>query len=282
VDPTMAWKLACAWAAVHAVSAYSPVDEATFDVGAVETRESVTDGFILTVDYFYKQRPISPWHDLPFSTRGNGGEELLTFVCEIPLGAREKVEIHKSAKFNSLRQDLHKDGSLRYYVYSDSIVNYGAISQTWEDPDFLDPDTHLGGDNDPVDVLQLTMMPCVRGQVQRVRVLGALALVDGGETDWKLLVVDADAGDAASKWRDVGDVPVARVNAVRDWFRLYKTAEGKPENEYGLGGRAVDREHAMRVAHQTHAHWRHFVDGQKPCDFDKNGPCWVSAPARLF
>ena len=43
-----------------------------------------------------------------------------------------------------------------------------------------------------------------RPAVQRVRVLGALALVDGGETDWKLLVVDVDAADAPA-WRELGD-----------------------------------------------------------------------------
>lgn len=65
-------------------------------------------------------------------------------------------------------QDRKQDGSLRYYKYGDSIVNYGAIAQTWEDPLILDPDTGLGGDNDPIDVLQLNAEPCRRGAVQRV------------------------------------------------------------------------------------------------------------------
>ena len=56
---------------------------------------------------------------------------------------------------NSILQDVHKDGSLRYYVYSPAIINYGAITQTWEDPNKPDDTTGFGGDNDPIDVLQL-------------------------------------------------------------------------------------------------------------------------------
>ena len=52
------------------------------------------------------------------------------------------------------------------------------------------PDTGEGGDNDPIDVLQLNDKPCTIGQIYKVRVLGTLAMVDGGETDWKLIVID--------------------------------------------------------------------------------------------
>ena len=79
-----------------------------------------------------------------------------------------------------------------------------------------------------------------------------------GETDWKLLVVDVDAADAPA-WRDVDDIPVARVNEVREWYRMYKTAEGKGENEYGLDGRAVDAAHALRVAQHTHTFWAQMM-----------------------
>jgi len=219
---------------------------------------------------------MSPWHDVPF-TLGNDerGAPLLSFVCEIPRHTREKVEIHKSLAYNSLQQDKHKDGSLRTYVYSPSKCNYGAITQTWEDPNIPDEDTGLGGDNDPIDVLQLNEAPCVRGAIQRVRVLGGLALIDDGETDWKLLVVDVDDPDAPD-WHDVGDIPVERVEELRTFFRVYKTAEGKPENKYGLDARAVDAAHAVRVARHTHEFWKKIDDAG--CEFKLDGkkaPCWT-------
>jgi inorganic pyrophosphatase len=76
-----------------------------------------------------------------------------------------------------------------------SSCNYGAIPQTWEDPEDPHPDTGYGGDNDPVDVLQINAKPCEVGDIQTVRVLGTLALIDDDETDWKLLVVDITVRD---------------------------------------------------------------------------------------
>jgi hypothetical protein len=51
------------------------------------------------------------------------GAALLSFVCEIPRGTREKFEIHKSKPYNPVMQDVHKDGSPRSYTYSPSRVN---------------------------------------------------------------------------------------------------------------------------------------------------------------
>ena len=92
---------------------------------------------------------------------------------------------------------------LRTYNYPvdapGSPVNYGALPQTWEDPRHVQEDTGEGGDNDPIDVLELGLQPCYPGEVRVVRVLGAFAMVDrsgdgvAGETDWKLLVVPTAA-----------------------------------------------------------------------------------------
>mmetsp|Transcript_9288 Transcript_9288/g.29686 ORF Transcript_9288/g.29686 Transcript_9288/m.29686 type:complete len:277 (-) Transcript_9288:135-965(-) len=225
------------------------------------------------VFYLVGDERVSPWHDIPFVAGQDSatGRPLLSFVCEIPRGTSAKVEIHKTHPHNPLVQDVNKDGSPRYYVYSPAIVNYGAVPQTWEDPTVPDEHTGLGGDNDPIDVLQLNETPCPAGAVQRVRVLGALALVDGGETDWKLLVVDPD-DPAAPSWSEVTDIPEERLGEVRDWYRMYKTAEGKGENEYGLGGQPIGAAQALDVARQTHALWG-SPTGRAQCTF--NGErCW--------
>ena len=41
------------------------------------------------------------------------------------------------------------------FPYHGYMWNYGSIPQTWEDPDFIDPHTGVGGDNDPVDILEV-------------------------------------------------------------------------------------------------------------------------------
>lgn len=163
---------------------YEPkIKASTFDKALVSLEPDGDDAESLRLVLTYDGRRVSPWHDLPFMPPTNGeiSEPLLTFVCEIPLGTTAKMEIHKrcdrllatsnsacSLEHNPIVQDRFKDGSLRHYKYGASIVNYGAISQTWEAPDIVDGDTGLGGDNDPIDVLQLNARPCPRGAVQRV------------------------------------------------------------------------------------------------------------------
>ena len=131
---------------------------AAFDLKKLSTYSTEGDAGI----YYRYDKPgtglvrISPWHDIPFTLgKDEQGVPLLSFVCEIPRGTREKFEIHKSVSHNPLLQDVHKNGTLREYVYSPAIVNYGAITQTWEDPEEPDEDTTFGGDNDPIDVLQV-------------------------------------------------------------------------------------------------------------------------------
>ena len=244
---------------------------AGFDLSKLEYKNTS-----VAMEYFYEGAKISPWHDVPFTLNDdNTGVALLSFVCEIPRGTSGKYEIHKTEPYNPILQDVNKDGSLRYYMYSPAIVNYGAIAQTWEDPKKPDDDTGLGGDNDPIDVLQLNEGSCERGAVQRVRVLGGLALVDDDETDWKLLVIDVDAADAPN-WHDVADIPKERVDEVREWYRVYKTAEGKGYNKYGLDGRAVSAKHALATAKVTHEHWAAAKKGESPCDFKKK-KCWFGA-----
>jgi len=199
-------------------------------------------------------------------------------VCEIPKGTTAKFEIHKSEPHNPVIQD-RKKGKLRFYQYSPSLVNYGAIAQTWEDPTIIHPDTGFGGDNDPVDVLQINARPCSPGEVMVVRVLGCLALVDDDETDWKLIVADVnDEGSAEAAYRDIGDVPAAKVDEMREWFRNYKTAEGKGLNKFGLDEKAMDKAYALKVAVETHEAWRGLYDKETSCDFDGT-PCWVGVHA---
>jgi Inorganic pyrophosphatase len=52
-----------------------------------------------------------------------------------------------------------KKGKLRFsancFPHKGYIWNYGAIPQTWEDPDHVDPDTKCKGDGDPIDVIEI-------------------------------------------------------------------------------------------------------------------------------
>ena len=84
-----------------------------------------------------------------------------------------------------------------------SFRNYGAIPQTWEDPDHVDPNTNCKGDGDPIDVCEIGTKIHKRGSVIKVKVLGTLAMIDEGETDWKILAIDVN-DELAPKLNDIG------------------------------------------------------------------------------
>lgn len=65
-------------------------------------------------------------------------------------------------------------------------------SQTWENPDHVDQHTNCKGDNDPIDVVEIGERVAQLGEVKRVKVLGVMAMIDDGETDWKVIAIDVN------------------------------------------------------------------------------------------
>merc|ERR1711964_207784 len=126
----------------------------------------------------------------------------VNFICEIPKNTAKKFEIMRAIQGNPIMQDKTSDGKLREYQWPTIKVdplgprmmwNYGALPQTWEDPSHAETDIfvrgqHPKGDNDPIDAIELGASPMKVGEVAVVKILGVIALVDSGETDWKLLV----------------------------------------------------------------------------------------------
>lgn len=60
----------------------------------------------------------------------------------------------------------------------------------------MHPELGVTGDNDPVDVVEIGSRAHRQGQVTRVRVLGALAMIDDGELDWKVIAIDPSDPEA--------------------------------------------------------------------------------------
>jgi len=98
------------------------------------------------------------------------------------------------------------------------------ISQTWEDPNQTHAETKARGDNDPLDVCEIGEQLGYVGQIKQVKVLGIMALLDEGETDWKVIVVDIN-DPLAPKLNDIEDVErhlPGLIRATNEWFRIYK------------------------------------------------------------
>jgi inorganic pyrophosphatase len=202
-------------------------------------------------------KDVSLWHDVPLRFAGAAKNEV-NFVCEIPKGTDEKMEISLEESGNPILQDVGKDGKPRRIIYSKKPWNYGYVPQTWEDPAVRFPGTAFPGDGDPVDVVELGARSMRRGEVAKVRIVSALALIDEGEIDWKLIAMSLDderAGDIRTLDDLLRHVPTA-LDEVREWYRIYKIAEGKPGNQYMFDGEPCNAELCVRVIEETHEQWQ--------------------------
>jgi len=208
---------------------------------------------------------VSPFHDIPLFANEAAG--ILNMVVEIPRWTNAKLEISKAGAFNPIKQDV-KNGKLRFvkncFPHHGYIWNYGAFPQTWEDPTHKDDDTGFNGDNDPLDVCEIGFAVAPTGSVKQVKVLGVMALVDEGETDWKIIAIDVN-DPLANELNDIEDVQMKLpgfLKATEEWFRIYKIPDGKPENKFAFNGEAKNKAYAMKVIRETHNAWRRLILGQ--------------------
>ena len=175
------------------------------------------------------------------------------------------MEINKETPWNPIKQDTKK-GKLRNYPYP-SLINYGAFPQTWEDPAHRERGLDLQGDNDPLDVLELgTAKLRKTGDVYAVKVLGALAMVDGGEMDWKIVTVAVDdplAAQVDDLRQTLSNDMEERLTKIREWFRDYKIPDGKPPNEFAFDGRYLSKDVAVEVVESQTRLWRNLVSRER-------------------
>lgn len=222
-----------------------------------------------TTDYkVYLERNgkiVSPFHDIPLYA--NPEKTILNMVVEVPRWSNAKLEISKTEHLNPIIQDTKK-GKLRYvrncFPHHGYIHNYGAFPQTWEDPNFTSPETKAKGDNDPLDVCEIGEQVAYTGQVKQVKVLGVMALLDEGETDWKIIVIDVN-DPLAPRINDIEDVEIhlpGLLRATNEWFRIYKIPDGKPENQFAFSGECKNKKYAEDVVNECRESWETLIKGQ--------------------
>jgi len=203
---------------------------------------------------------ISPWHDVPLEA----GDGLYNMLTEIPKMTLKKMEVATKAEGNPVMQD-EKKGKARLY-HGPIFWNYGCLPQTWEDPNVKGPPEVDGafGDNDPLDVVEIGAASLSMGSFTPVKPLGVLSMIDDGELDWKLIAISA-ADENADKINDVDDIEAVypgTVTGIREWFRWYKTPDGKPVNGFGHGEKALGKEQAIEVIKETNAHYVALMEGK--------------------
>ncbi|CAB4055566.1 NURF38 [Lepeophtheirus salmonis] len=120
------------------------------------------------------------------------------------------------------------------------------------------PPPTVRGDGDPIDVCEIGTKVHPQGAVIKVKVLGTLALIDEGETDWKVLTID------------VTDPMASQLNDI------YKMPDGKPANQFAFNGTAKDKEFAIKVINDVHSQWKSLM-GKSESSIARKGTVHESA-----
>jgi len=212
-------------------------------------------------------KAVSAMHDIPMTASPG----VYNMVVEVPRWSNAKIEIDLKSGLNPLKQDVKK-GKLRYvancFPHHGYIWNYGAIPQTWEDPNHTDASTNCKGDNDPIDVCEIGQNIHARGSVIQVKVLGVFAMIDEGETDWKVIAIDVN-DPLAENLNDINDVDKVMpgfLKATVEWFKIYKMPDGKPANEFAFNAEPKNKEFAENIIAGTHESWKKLTSGETPAD----------------
>ncbi|KGD83781.1 inorganic pyrophosphatase [Pantoea sp. PNA 14-12] len=124
-------------------------------------------------------------------------------VTEIPAGGIIKYET--DAKTGFIVADRFQSMPVAY------PANYGSLTQS------------LGGDNDPLDVIFYTRAPLAPGTLIKLRPIGVLKMIDGGEVDDKIVAVPASHVDPTyDAIQTVADLPKMEQQRLEAFFRVYK------------------------------------------------------------
>lgn len=137
----------------------------------------------------------------------------LEAIIEIPKGSNIKYEI--------------EDGVVKVdrILYGANIypMNYGFFANT------------LDWDGDPLDAMIIADQSFAPGSHVPVRVLGAMKMIDGGETDTKLITV-IDVDPRFDHIQTLEDVPSHSLAELKDFFENYKNLQKKSVKINGFEG----------------------------------------------
>jgi len=157
-------------------------------------------------------------HDL---TPGDKSPKTINVIIEIPKGSKNKYEIDKKTGIIKLDRAMKTS--------QDYPFDYGFVPQTyWEDGDALD-------------VVVLTTYPLSSGILVEARPVGVMKMIDGGESDDKIISVPKDD----PRWdnvKDIKDVNPYTLKEIKHFFETYKSIENKKVEVGAFSGKAKAEE----------------------------------------
>ena len=166
---------------------------------------------------FYRWRP-HPWHGLE---SGPHPPSLVNAYIEITPFDMVKYELDKVTGY------LHVDRPQRSSALPPTL--YGFVPRTFcgRRVGAMMPSAEKG-DGDPLDICVLSERPINRSDVVlQARVVGGLAMNDGGEAYDKIIAV-LNKDYFWAEVRDLSELPSVLVERLRHYFSTYKLVHGEP------------------------------------------------------
>lgn len=209
------------------------------------------------------EEKLSFWNDIPLKSEDKKHSNVFNATFEIPRYTISKMELRKEEKHHPIYQDTRKNKKdsnvveLRYYAQF-GLFNYGFLPQTWENSLIHNEKLgNLAGDDDPLDIIEISDRIFSTGSTVPVKVFGSLCLVDQGELDWKIISLNVDDAEE-KKIKNLDDLEKAypaRMDAIRHWFKMVKTYDGKKENTFHFEGKAQSLESTLEIIEENHKSW---------------------------
>ena len=136
-----------------------------------------------------------------------GTKEEMNVIVEIPHGCHNKYEVDKETGLVML--DRANYGPAPY------PANYGFVPQT------------LWDDGDAIDVMLISSYPIHPGVLAPSRLVGIMHMIDGGESDDKLICVPVN-DRRMEDIQDISDVNTHLLKEIKHFCETIKMLKGKP------------------------------------------------------
>jgi len=149
-------------------------------------------------------------HEIP---RGTADE--MNVIIEIPKGSKNKYEIDKKTGLIALDRVAHSAQDFPY--------DYGFVPQT------------LWDDGDALDVIVLTTYPLHPGILVRVRPVAIMSMIDGGDSDDKVIAVPKD-DPRFDEIHDLADINAHTLKEMEHFYSTYKKLQNKEVSVNGFKG----------------------------------------------
>lgn len=204
------------------------------------------------MDVMFKSHP---WHGVPIGPDAPG---LITAYIEIVPADTVKYELDKATGH------LKIDRPQRYSNVCPTL--YGFVPQTYSADrvaELCEERTGrqgIRGDGDPIDICVLTEHTIPHGDILlRAIPIGGLRMIDGNESDDKIVAVMAD-DVAFGEWQDISQCPASLIDRLRHYFLTYKSAPDTPLQAVEIT-HIFGRDEALEVIERGRQDYRqHFAE----------------------